>query len=106
MLDLIQALDKKGYDKYGFQIRVSHRHPYWNKEVWHGARFSQHIYGRAVDIKIGDVNQNGTANQEDKKIVLQILEKIVGNKGGLGMYPQTMCLHFDSRGHRARWNHQ
>lgn len=105
-LELIQQLDKLGYDKYAYSIRNSHRHPMWNKEKWKGAKFSQHIYGRAVDLRVGDVNKDGVADQKDKKIMIDILEKIVGNKGGLGLYPHSMCLHFDSRGFRARWNHQ
>ena len=106
MLDLIKLLEKKGYNKYGFEVRVGHRHPYWNKKVWSGAKFSQHIYGKAVDIKIGDINNDRRTTQKDKKIVLDMLEKIVGNKGGIGKYPKTMCVHFDSRGFRARWDHQ
>lgn len=106
MLDLIKSLDKKGYNKYGFDVRVGHRHPYWNKKVWSGARFSQHIYGKAVDIKIRDINKDRRETQKDKKIVLDLLEKIVNNKGGIGKYPKTMNVHFDSRGFKARWDHQ
>jgi uncharacterized protein YcbK (DUF882 family) len=106
MLDLIKALDKRGYNKYGFDIRVGHRHPYWNKKVWSGAKFSQHIYGKAVDIKIHDVNKDKRETQKDKKIVLELLETIVSNKGGIGKYPGCMNVHFDSRGFKARWDHQ
>lgn len=42
---------------------------------------------------------------EDKQIVLDFLDKeIIGNKGGIGLYPGTKAVHFDVRGHRARWN--
>lgn len=105
-LEMIQQLKRKGYDEYAYTIRNSHRHPFWNANKWKGAKNSQHIYGRAVDLRVGDINRDGTANQKDKKILLDILEKIVGNKGGLGKYPGTMCLHFDSRGYRARWDKQ
>jgi len=30
--------------------------------------------------------------------VLEILEKIVGDKGGLGLYPGGMTVHVDTRG--------
>jgi Bacterial protein of unknown function (DUF882) len=106
MLDLIQALDKKGYDKYAFSINTSHRHPNYNENKAKGAKFSQHIFGRACDISIKDINKDHIADQRDKKIVLALLEKIVGNKGGLGKYPETMAVHFDCRGFRARWDHQ
>lgn len=105
-LELIQQLKRKGYDEYAYTIRNSHRHPFWNANKWKGAKNSQHIYGRAVDLRIGDINRDGKSNQNDKKIVIDILEIIVGNKGGLGKYPGTMCLHFDSRGYRARWDKQ
>ncbi len=106
MLDLIQALDKKGYDKYAFSINTGHRHPQYNEHKAKGAKFSQHIFGRACDISVKDINKDHIADKRDKKIVLAMLEKIVGSKGGLGKYPETMAVHFDCRGHRARWNHQ
>lgn len=103
MLDLILTLDEQGYDKYGFTVRESHRPPRYNAARG-GASKSQHIWGTAVDIVIRDINKDGTADQTDKKIVLEIMEKIVGNEGGLGKYPGTMTVHFDCRGHRARWD--
>lgn len=106
MLDLIKALEKKGYDKYGFSINTSHRHPHYNEQEAKGAKFSQHIFGRAVDISVKDINKDGRITKSDKKIVLEIMEKIVGNKGGLGKYPGSMAVHFDCRGFRARWDHQ
>jgi len=61
--------------------------------------------GEAVDIKIGDINQDGFANQEDKTIVLDLLEKqIIKNTGGIGRYPGTLSVHYDVRGYRARWD--
>jgi uncharacterized protein YcbK (DUF882 family) len=54
---------------------------------------------------VGDINRNGIANAADKKIILDILEqKIIGNTGGLGLYPKSDVVHFDTRGYRARWN--
>lgn len=103
MLDLILELDKQGYNKYGFHIRNSHRHPQLNTRA-NGAKYSQHMFGRAIDIGIEDINNDGKKTQADKTIVYEILQDIVGNKGGLGKYPGTMNLHFDCRGFRARWD--
>lgn len=103
ILDLILMLDEAGYNKYGFRVRESHRHPKLNR-LRGGASLSQHVWGRAVDLVIEDINMDGKANQDDKTIVLEFAEKIVGNKGGIGMYPGTMTVHMDSRGKRARWN--
>ncbi|MFT5819363.1 MAG: hypothetical protein ACI8ZM_000586 [Crocinitomix sp.] len=103
MLDLVLRLDEEGYNKYGFKVRESHRHPTYNEKKG-GASSSQHIWGKAVDIVIEDINNDGKKTQDDKTIVLDIMEEIVGNKGGLGRYPGSMTVHFDCRGHRARWD--
>ncbi|MFT4600883.1 MAG: hypothetical protein ACI857_001060 [Arenicella sp.] len=103
MLELIQHLDEEGYNKYGFHIRNSHRHPQLNTDG-SGASYSQHMFGRAIDIGVDDVDNNGKSNLQDKKILYDMLQKIVGNKGGLGLYPGKMSLHFDCRGFRARWD--
>jgi uncharacterized protein YcbK (DUF882 family) len=63
------------------------------------------MQGSAIDIQVGDINRNGIANAADKKIILDVLEKqIIGNRGGLGLYPKSDVVHFDTRGFRARWN--
>lgn len=103
MLDLILELDALGHNKYGFKIRTQHRHPTKNTAV-KGASYSQHQFGRAIDIKVLDIDNNGKSNQADKTIIYDLLLKIVGNKGGIGRYPGSMNLHFDCRGHKARWD--
>ena len=103
LLDIIFELDRLGYDKYGFNVRESHRHPKLNK-VRGGASKSQHIYGRAIDLVARDLNRDGKRNEKDKAILLEVAEKIVGKKGGVGRYPGTMTVHIDCRGYRARWD--
>jgi uncharacterized protein YcbK (DUF882 family) len=103
-LDLILALEKKGYDKYAFRIKDGFRYPRFNNRTG-GAKSSQHIYGRAIDLSIGDIDKDGKFSEAtDKKIVLSLLEdKIINNSGGVGHYPGTNVIHFDTRGYRARW---
>ncbi|MBL4705643.1 MAG: DUF882 domain-containing protein [Flavobacteriales bacterium] len=104
VLELKQELSKGGYDPDGFYVRTGHRHPVLNEEIA-GASRSQHIAGKATDITIKDINQDGISDQADKEIVLEILNKIViKNEGGIGRYPGTMSVHFDVRGSRARWD--
>ncbi|MBD3637033.1 MAG: DUF882 domain-containing protein [Crocinitomicaceae bacterium] len=103
LLEFILKLDELGYDKYGFSVRESHRHPLCNK-LRGGASKSQHINGKAVDLVIKDINRDGDANQVDKSICLDILEPMIGNRGGIGRYPRTMTIHIDSRGYKARWD--
>ncbi len=104
VLALQKELSQTGNDPEGFYLRCGHRHPALNESIG-GASRSQHIAGKAVDITIKDINKDGQMNQMDKEIVLEILEdKIIKNEGGIGRYPGTMSVHFDVRGHRARWN--
>ena len=103
IVEFINKLDKKGYDRYGFYVRESHRHPKLNTARG-GASMSQHLYGKAADLVIEDINKDGKKNQKDKEIALEILEGIVGNKGGMGLYPGTMTIHIDCRGYAARWD--
>lgn len=104
ILELQNELDRQGYNKNGFRVSYGHRHPQLNEAV-NGAGKSKHIQGIAVDIVIGDVNNDGGFTQEDKSIVLEILEKkVIKNKGGIGRYPGTKTVHFDTRGYKARWD--
>ena len=103
-LELMEALEKMGYNKYGFSIVNGHRHPSYNEKVG-GAKLSRHIKGEAVDIVVNDINNDGYANKSDKDIILDILEnKVIKNQGGIGLYPGTENVHYDVRGKRARWN--
>jgi len=106
LLELQDVLVEKGYDETGFTIVNGFRHPAYNEKVG-GAKLSRHLKGQALDIQIGDINNDGYANQKDKTIVLDLLEKIViKDQGGIGRYPGTMSVHFDVRGYRARWDKQ
>ncbi len=106
LLELQNVLFENGYNEAGFSIVNGFRHPAYNEEVG-GASLSRHLIGQAVDLQIEDINNDGQANQQDKTIVLEFLEKeIIKNQGGIGKYPGTMSVHFDVRGYRARWDKQ
>lgn len=103
-LELQQQLEAKGYDPEGFLVVNGYRPPRYNKAIG-GASRSRHIVGEAVDILIRDVNLDGKADQSDKEIVLEILDRqVIGVMGGIGKYPGTMSVHFDVRGRKARWD--
>lgn len=103
-LELHQELEKAGYNPREYELVIAHRHPLYNESIG-GAKLSRHIKGEAADITIYDINQDGYVSKEDKDIVLKILdEKVIGNEGGIGLYPGTDNVHFDVRGTRARWN--
>jgi len=104
LLHLRSILEEKGYDKNAFTITNGHRHPLDNERVG-GAKLSRHIKGEAIDIHINDINKNGHYDDEDKEIVLDLLEtQIIKSEGGIGRYPGTRSVHFDVRGYKARWD--
>lgn len=105
ILDLKKALEKNGYNKNGFAVRESFRPPVLNEAVG-GARGSQHMYGNAADLIVRDVDNDGKVDDRDKQILLDLLEIIIGNSGGIGRYPGTTSIHIDVRGFRARWDFQ
>jgi hypothetical protein len=103
-LELQDALSQKELDRDALQITSGHRSPQRNKAVG-GASKSRHIKGEALDLWIGDINKDGVYTKEDKQIVLELCDKkIIGDKGGIGLYPGTQVVHIDVRGRRARWN--
>ena len=103
LLELQNILEEKGYDKYAFIIKRGHRTPNYNNEIG-GASRSKHIKGEALDLKIKDIDKNGYYSDLDKSIVLKIVEKVIGNDGGIGKYPGSRIIHIDVRGTRARWD--
>lgn len=58
-----------------------------------GAKFSQHQYGIAADIRINGVTP---------KTVAAYVETLMPNKGGIGIY--KTFTHVDVRETKARWN--
>lgn len=72
-------------------INSAFRTPEYNKKVG-GERQSQHLYGRAADIVIPGVSP---------KKVAEYAEKLMPNKGGIGIY--SNFTHIDCREKKARW---
>jgi uncharacterized protein YcbK (DUF882 family) len=103
-VELQHSLRANGYDPDAIRITSGHRTPLHNRIVG-GARASRHQRGDALDLQVGDVDRNGRTNRNDKQLVLDILERrVIGSRGGLGLYPGTQTVHMDLRGYRARWN--
>lgn len=96
LLPLCEALEKIRAKAGGpIHIASGYRTPAHNKRIG-GAKRSQHIYGRAVDIMCRAVSA---------KKLGQIIERLIKAgeipDGGLGVY-HSWC-HYDQRGSRARW---
>lgn len=73
-------------------ITSAYRTPTKNKAVG-GTTYSQHQYGTAADIKVKGVTP---------KKVAQYAEKLLPNKGGIGVY--STFTHIDVRSTKSRWN--
>lgn len=75
-------------------INSGYRCPTHNKKVG-GAKNSQHLYGKAADIRVNGMNPRTLEKYADT----------VFANGGVGMGGQDF-VHVDTRGHRARWRYQ
>ena len=106
-LDLILSFKDRGYDINALKINDGFRYPYFNEDEG-GAKFSQHIYGNAIDLAVGDINKDGIYDEAtDKGTVLFLLENhIIKDNGGVGRYPGLNVVHFDTRGFYKRWDNQ
>lgn len=108
--NLKSQLVKQGYQPSIFIISAK-------RQKWHNtlltsfgaAKNSQHLNGTALDILVLDINQDGSIGKEDVKIVVDLLEPMIGDHGGIGTYTSEyfiwnrQMVHFDCRGYKARW---
>lgn len=91
--ELVNVLQKiRSHFGKAVTITSAYRTPTHNKKVG-GTLYSQHLYGRACDIKISGVSP---------KKVAAYAETLLKNKGGIGIY-STFC-HIDVRATKSRWN--
>jgi zinc D-Ala-D-Ala carboxypeptidase len=88
LLVLLQTLRDKV--KKPIEIVSAYRTPEYNKKIG-GAPKSQHVEGKAVDIKIKGITP---------KEVAKLAEEV--GFDGIGIYPTF--THCDTRGTKARWN--
>jgi uncharacterized protein YcbK (DUF882 family) len=91
--DLVSVLQKvRTHFGKAVTITSAYRTPGKNKAVG-GTTYSQHLYGRAADIKVNGVTP---------KKVAAYVEKLMPNKGGIGIY--KTFTHIDVRAVKSRWN--
>lgn len=90
--ELVAVLQKiRTYFGKSVTITSAYRTPTKNKAVG-GETYSQHLYGRAADIKVKGV---------PPKKVAAYAEKLLQGKGGIGTY--STFTHIDVRSTKARW---
>jgi len=76
-------------------INSGYRSPSHNKAVG-GAKYSQHLKGKAADIVI-----EGHSPSVVKDTIENLIDAGVLKQGGLAEY--NTFVHYDVRGHKARW---
>ncbi len=90
--DLVNVLQKiRSHFGKSVTITSAYRTPTKNKAVG-GEKYSQHLYGRAADIKVAGIAP---------KSVAAYAEKLLPKKGGIGTY--STFTHIDVRSTKARW---
>jgi len=93
----IQLQVLRDYLKRPIRITSGYRNPHHNAGIKGASKNSQHIYGKAVDIQV--------KNMEAKQ-VYSVIEQLINDgkmqEGGLGLY--DTWVHYDIRGFKARWD--
>ena len=90
--DLVDVLQKiRTHFGKAVTITSAYRTPGRNKAVG-GTTYSQHLYGKAADIKVNGVSP---------KKVAAYAETLLKNKGGIGTY--STFTHVDTRATKSRW---
>ena len=90
--DLVDVLQKiRTHFGKSVTITSAYRTPARNKAVG-GTTYSQHLYGKAADIKV-----KGVAPVK----VAAYAEKLLAKSGGVGVY--SSFVHVDVRSTKARW---
>lgn len=91
--ELVKVLQKiRNHFGKSVTITSAYRTPPKNKAVG-GTNYSQHLYGKAADIKVKGIAP---------KSVSAYAEKLLPNSGGIGTY--KTFTHIDVRSAKSRWN--
>jgi uncharacterized protein YcbK (DUF882 family) len=95
-------------------VRISGKRSKWFNDLLSlSTKNSFHLSGKAIDILVGDINNDRKQNETDVKLVVACLEEIEKENpdlvGGIGTYLNQgawskKMVHFDVRGYKARWN--
>lgn len=89
LVNILQQI--RDHFKMPVYINSGYRTPEHNERVG-GAEYSQHLYGKAADISVKNVEPGHVA---------EFIETIMPNMGGVGVYYDF--VHVDIRNEKARW---
>ena len=96
--ELAAALEVLRYKLGGAAIKINsgYRSPEYNTNIG-GATSSQHLKAIAADIVV-----SGYTPDQVHRAIEQLIDGGHIPEGGLGLY--STFVHYDIRGHKARWN--
>ena len=90
--ELVEVLQKiRTHFGKAVTITSAYRTPSHNKSVG-GTTYSQHLYGKAADIKVSGITPPKVA---------EYAEELLRNNGGIGRY--DTFTHIDVRSAKSRW---
>lgn len=92
LVELLEAL-RTDLGGVPLQVNSGYRPPAYNQAVG-GASSSLHLDGLAADISSPQVSFSRLA---------EVADRLVGDRGGVGLYRSQDFVHVDLRGERARW---
>lgn len=96
LVGLLQAIR----DHFGQPVRLTsgYRTAAYNRILKNAARYSQHLYGRAADIRVDNTSVEAVA---------AYAETLLPDSGGIGRYPSSAnrkgWVHLDVRPTKSRW---
>jgi uncharacterized protein YcbK (DUF882 family) len=107
---LNSALIEAGYQPNYWMIS-GYRPPWLNRLMPLSAKKSDHQRGLAIDLWVGDVNNDWRWTDADVQIVAKAIDNLddrdPANRGGLGLYHKSSprMVHFDVSGRRRHWDY-
>ena len=107
---LAKTLAQAGH-KPAYWLISGYRPPWLNRLMPLSVPKSDHQRGLAIDLWIGDVDQDGHWTDADVQLVANAIgrmdERDPANRGGLGLYHKSAprMVHFDVSGRRRHWDY-
>ena len=80
-------------------VDSGYRHPKYNKDAGGGSA-SQHLFAKAADIPCADIP---FTPRQLARIIKGLIRLGLMKEGGIGIYIEDDFVHYDTRGHAARW---
>ena len=92
---LVEALEqiRAKVGNVALTIHSAYRPSAYNASIG-GVSNSAHVDGLAADISAAGVSTD---------VLHRAAEQVIGERGGVGYYPQQQFVHIDVRGHYSRW---